>query len=77
MGWTELKTYRPWCDACRIKGPKTYVDSYPGKEDLPEGWGPRTLTDCGLTGYTRHEILCPTCLSLHEKREDGKARQHA
>lgn len=36
-----------------------------------------TLVWCVLTGYSRKEILCPVCISLLEKREDGKARANA
>lgn len=76
MSWTELKTYRLYCDACRKLGPTIHVRIGENKQ-IPEDWGPRTLSGCGLTGYTRHEILCPECLSLWEKREDGKARANA
>lgn len=77
MSWTELKTYRPQCDVCRVHGPTIHVYICPSSEDLPEGWGSRTQHNCGLTGYSRKEILCPVCISLLEKREDGKARANA
>lgn len=77
MSWTELKTFRLRCDACRKLGPTIHVYISPEATDVPEDWGFRTLGDCGLTGYTRHEILCPECLSLWDKREDGKARANA
>lgn len=77
MSWIELKTYRLRCDACRVDGPTIHVYICPSSDDLPEGWEPKVQSDCGMTGYTRYEILCPECVSLLEKREDGKVRANA
>jgi hypothetical protein len=61
----EAKVYKFMCDICRTWSEPVVDTSVP---PLPEGWGPRTLHGCGMTGYTRHETLCPTCVV-----EDGDA----
>lgn len=68
MAWTELKTFRPQCDACRQLGPIIHVHICPEESDLPKGWEIRTLHDCGMTGYSRHDIYCGICVSLQDKK---------
>lgn len=57
----QIKTYEWVCDQCRKE---TIVQG----EKKPEGWGTRTVYDCGLTGYTSHDDLCPDCWKKHKER---------
>ncbi len=56
----ELKLIEYTCDCCR-KTKTVQKVQYDYK--LPEGWGLMPVHDCGMTGYTKWEELCPECLS--------------
>jgi hypothetical protein len=34
---------------------------------LPEGWGYETVHDCGMTGYTAHNLWCGDCAKKYGK----------
>lgn len=53
------------CDWCHAT---TVVDD----DAKPEGWGVVTLTDCGLTGYTREDDVCRACLSKHNLKTGAR-----
>lgn len=60
----ELKTVRWTCDACKtsLKNQSRHEDDY------PKGWGSREVRDCGSTGYTRYDELCPDCLKKEKTK---------
>lgn len=63
---TELKTFKVCCDMCK----KTeIVCSTWSWADLPKGWGTSKVHDCGLTGYTKTDDLCPECLKKSEDKQ--------
>ena len=37
--------------------------------DTPSGWGTVETHDCGLTGYTRTDEVCPQCLAARKGEE--------
>ena len=53
----EVRTYRYQCNECRFTQDVNATYQPPP----PEGWSTRTVHDCGMTGYTRYDDLCPTC----------------
>ena len=55
----EVKNYRFTCDACKVS--EILRDQAHWKR--PDGWGTRTIRNCGMTGYDRDEDLCPKCLA--------------
>jgi hypothetical protein len=55
----EVKTWIFRCDQCR-KDSAPVCDTH--QPPLPEGWKPRDVHNCGMTGYTRHEQICPDCV---------------
>lgn len=68
MSVHELKTFEVRCEfasygkdstCASVVGPVFARAEY--DVPIPEGWKTRTLTDCGLTGYTRHDLVCPNC----------------
>ena len=65
----EVKTYRVKCDRCN-KSTTITRGEYDHK--LPKGWGHADVHDCGLTGYTRTDDLCPTCLKKLNKSNKKK-----
>jgi hypothetical protein len=68
---SETKIWRIKCDGCgREEGP-IFSDHMPSK---PKDWDYETLHDCGLTGYTRHDLLCPQCIESRARRIE-RARQ--
>jgi hypothetical protein len=58
----ELKTVRWTCDDCKTVLVIQSMHHY----DRPTGWEIREVRDCGSTGYTKYEDLCPAC-TLKEK----------
>lgn len=58
----EVRVWQARCDICGVESEPAFSQGHPG---LPEGWGARTLHDCGMTGYTRRESLCPECFAKH------------
>lgn len=51
----DIAYYRLTCDECG------HSEIYERYGPWPKGWGGRKIHDCGLTGYTAHEDLCPKC----------------
>jgi hypothetical protein len=66
---TELKTYQIKCDGKYCSG-KTITVMDTNMPGLPRGWETRQVYNCGLTGYTRHDLLCEYCVSC-EKPNQG------
>lgn len=65
----EVKTFKVICDRCG--GDQTFVREEYGPS-LPTGWGHEDVHDCGMTGYTRTDDLCPNCLKKlnnHNKKK--------
>lgn len=58
----EVKGWKFMCDICRTWSEIIFSTHSP---ELPEGWGRRTLHNCGLTDYTRKETLCPDCVQKY------------
>jgi len=52
----ELKTWETICDYC-----KTIIVTQSSYYKLPDGWVVVEAHDCGLTGYTNYNDMCPTC----------------
>jgi len=61
----RLETIEFTCDGCGL------TQTWTGPEHtrmLPDGWGYRTVRNCGMTGYTCTEHLCPVCHEKHAER---------
>ena len=56
---TEMHTFKVSCDNCHDAVMVSSNSSYGCS--LPEGWTSGATHDCGLTGYTRWDDLCPKC----------------
>jgi hypothetical protein len=65
MSATQVYTHRLACNFCGLKTDITTYCEKVYRSHLPQGWTAvdRYTHDCGLTGYTRHEVLhrCPGC----------------
>lgn len=72
MSVEEVKFWQAVCDICFGGGPIVQSTSRP---DPPEGWQVRTLGGCGLTGYTRHDLICPYCWKRIAAREAAESTQ--
>mgnify|MGYP006144881181 CR=1 FL=1 len=62
MSHVDYELHGLRCDVCQaLSAPviKRVSESYA----MPEGWAKRTLTNCGMTGYSRTDHLCPKCSS--------------
>lgn len=66
----EVKTYKVTCDRCGEV--ETFVREEYSFNTLPKGWGHDDVHDCGLTGYTRTDDLCPKCLKKLNKKNKEK-----
>jgi hypothetical protein len=60
----EVKVYQYTCDRC---GKSAKVTRREYDFNPPKGWGRDDVHDCGLTGYTRTEDLCPACVKKLNK----------
>jgi hypothetical protein len=69
MSMREMRAWRPMCDICHQPGPVMFDEHKPAP---PDDWSRRTLQNCGLTGYTRHEIICPDCTQRLDSAENGQ-----
>lgn len=56
----RIRTFKITCDRCRET--TAIVQSRWRDGELPEGWDTEDVHDCGMTGYTRSDDLCPKCL---------------
>lgn len=59
MTYVELKTYAAQCDICLNRSTPVLSEREPS--GLPNGWTTRDLSDCGMTGYSRTDAICPGC----------------
>lgn len=60
MSYRRLHAWQVVCDVCNSnRGDAILSERQP--TGLPVGWTTRTLDNCGMTGYTRHEVVCPSC----------------
>lgn len=62
----EVRVFEYTCDRC---GTSTKVTRKEYDFSLPKGWGHADVHDCGLTGYTRTDDLCPKCLAKSKKEK--------
>jgi len=63
----EMKRWRIRCDGWPACDVVEFVDEI-HLPSLPDGWGIHKVRDCGMTGYTRHDELCPACLAKRATR---------
>lgn len=67
MSVRETKVWTITCDICNRYGGTVFSAHTPG---LPARWSYRDQHDCGLTGYTRTDIICGECTErLRRKAE--------
>lgn len=62
----KLKTYKVKCDRCEAT---EVVMAQHEFDALPKGWGTEDVHDCGMTGYTRTDDLCPNCLKKSKTKK--------
>lgn len=69
MSVREVKAWTVTCEMaygaegkCDQKNLGPFFAAYESEVPIPDGWGYRTLHDCGLTGYTRHDLICGNCI---------------
>ncbi len=65
MARIHVKRWEIRCDGWPACDVSVFVDSA-RTPDLPEGWATRKVHDCGITGYTRTDELCPACLAKRD-----------
>jgi hypothetical protein len=71
MRAVELKLWQFFCDVCcQPVGAPVVAEREPHR--LPEGWTTRGLSDCGLTGYSRTDAICPNCTKRIAEREASR-----
>ncbi len=73
MGTTILQTVEFSCDRCPKKVVVQRSASYDYMvwhvdQSLPAGWGVAPVYDCGMTGYTRHDTVCPKCKAKEARK---------
>lgn len=59
----EIKTFEIVCDRC-----KKSIIMHGQYASVPKNWNYFETYDCGLTGYTRRDLLCPDC---QEKKNEN------
>lgn len=65
MGITEAKTWMISCDRCPVVHGIVTATSRPS---LPKEWSYVKVDNCGMTGYTRHDVLCPMCVEREARK---------
>lgn len=72
MSVREIKAYTITCTlaygpqaTCQKKSLGPFFAEYQSGVQIPEGWAYRTSHDCGLTGYTSHDLFCGDCIKEH------------
>ena len=70
--YREIKEFELMCDivGCNTSTiVKARSDEYgeDGPYHLPNGWGTEQISGCGLTGYTRTDVLCPNCMKKKKR----------
>ena len=73
----ELKNILVTCDSCRTASftteAKCVLSIRSGAFTAPPDWHYISVTDCGMTGYTKRDIVCPGCSGkVHYKDNDKK-----
>lgn len=61
----RLVTWAIECEQCRRVEHVIERGNYTPM--LPHGWGQRKVRNCGSTGYTRYDDLCPKCFELSQQ----------
>jgi ssDNA-binding Zn-finger/Zn-ribbon topoisomerase 1 len=60
----EIKKYKFVCDNC---GYDKIIEQI--NNNYPKDWGTKEIHDCGSTGYTKTDHICPSCFAgLKTKR---------
>jgi hypothetical protein len=63
VSMVELKVWEFTCDRCnRHEGP-VFARHAP---TIPTGWSRENVHNCGMTGYTRSDLLCWRCTKAKE-----------
>lgn len=60
----ELKTFEYICEGVKCARRMIVQSSC---EQTPAGWEQVPEYDCGSTGYTRYDLLCPRCAAARKK----------
>lgn len=68
----ELTPHAIFCGRCRRFG--GVVLEKVGLSLVPRGWDYKVRHDCGMTGYSRTDLLCDSCLLDTDRTVNRPAR---